>query len=366
MNFPVLCKAFALSNKSLVAAIQHFGNIEEFLEAPIAEIEPFLKPEVFKKVKAWRLSGRLPAAYERINRAVELTQSSILCLGDPQYPSLLAETVDAPAILFVKGEQQNLLLPQIAIVGSRKATAQGQRLGFEFAKSLASAGFAITSGLATGIDSSAHQGALACQGVTCALMGTGLDQIYPARNRGLAGQILQSGGVLATEFLPGSPPRAAHFPQRNRVVTGLSLGVLVVEASERSGSLISARLGAEQGREVFAVPGSVFSPVSAGCNSLIREGATLVTSPEQIVEQLGPMLNFQIEARPQKLVAKKQEGQEKSSLHWLLEKMGFDPVTVDELCELSGRAIQEVNTALTELELDGKVVQTAYGYQRLS
>lgn len=370
MDFALLAKVFGVSNTQLVKVFQLFGDAASFLEARLSDIQPHIDAPAFTALSAWRQTGRLPEPYLMAKQSLGAADAQTLCWGDRDYPCLLAEIPDPPAVLFIKGSKEHLGRPQIAIVGSRQSTAQGIRLAREFSEQLGRAGFVITSGLALGIDGAAHTGALAAQAGTQAVMGTGIDQIYPARHRGLAEQILFAGGALITEFLPGSPPRANHFPQRNRIVTGLCLGVLVVEAGARSGSLISARLAAEQGREVCVIPGSVLSPVSEGCNQLIREGATLVTRPEQVVEQLGSMLGFQFDHG----IDRSSEGLSTQSSktpdndyeqNWLLDLISFDPFSVDWLCEISNRPVSEITTALMELEMAGFLSSTAYGYQRL-
>lgn len=361
MDFSLLCKSVGLSNKTLLEIFESYCSLEEFLHAPLGEIERLVGKAPFGAIRRWRSSAKLPEAYLANKSILDALGVNSLSLKDEAYPVLLSQIASPPAVLFVRGDMDALALPQVAIVGSRRATAQGTLMAEQFSQQLASAGFIITSGLALGIDAAAHQGALNAGTPTIAVMGTGIDQVYPARHRQLAEAILQSGGALLTEHMPGSPPKAEHFPRRNRIVTGMSLGVLVVEASERSGSLISARLAAEQGREVCVIPGSLHSPVSAGCHRLIREGAILVTSADQVVEQLGSLLGFQ-----------RQDTQEQASLestessHWLLTIMGYDPCTPDQLCLMSDRSIADITAALAELEMDGKVAQTQYGYQRIS
>ena len=212
----------------------------------------------------------------------------LLHCQDERYPDLLLETGHAPLCLFVAGNPEILSLPQLAIVGSRNATAGGIELAREFASLLTRSGLIITSGLAAGIDTAAHRGALDSDGSTIAVLGTGPDTVYPAQNKKLAQQICCN-GALVSEFPPGTPVRRSHFPQRNRLMSGLSLGTLVVEAGFRSGSLITARYSGDYGREVFAVPGSVHSPLSKGCHRLIRQGAKLVETAADIIEELGAL-----------------------------------------------------------------------------
>lgn len=365
MDFSLLCKIFRVSNSQLLKVQQRFTGLQAFLEAPLSDIEPLVGPQSYKAICTWRNSGRLPRDYIRYKQFIDQQAIKTLCLGSEDYPQLLAEISAPPVVLFIKGSLEKLALPQIAVVGSRRSTAQGVRLAFSFAKELGEAGFGITSGLALGIDGAAHNGAIAAGAQTLAVMGTGIDQVYPARHKPLAEQILATGGALISEFMLGSPPKPEHFPRRNRIVTGLSLGVLVVEAGLKSGSLISARLAAEQGRAVCALPGSIRSPVAAGCNQLIREGATLVTSPEQVVEQLAPLLGFQHDICQERFSAGETQpvSEQQASHSWLLNIMGFDPYTVDQLCDLSGRTASEVTAVLAELELAGDVAQTPYGYQ---
>ena len=200
---------------------------------------------------------------------------------DAAYPALLKQIADPPPLLFVRGDRDYLAQPQLAIVGSRNPTHTGRALAREFAAHLASFGLTITSGLASGIDGAAHQGAIEAGGTTLAVTGTGLDRVYPARHRDLAHRVAEN-GALVTEFPPGTAPLAANFPRRNRLISGLSLGTLVVEAALRSGSLITARSALEQGREVFAIPGSIHNPLARGCHALIRDGAKLVESGEWV------------------------------------------------------------------------------------
>ena len=202
----------------------------------------------------------------------------VICWDDPAYPALLAELPDAPPLLFVAGDPTLLERPQLAVVGSRRASRNGLDNARAFSRSLAGAGFVITSGLALGIDGAAHQGALDANGKTVAVLGTGIERLYPQRHLSLAKQIVEHGGALVSELPLDCPPQASNFPRRNRIISGLSLGVLVVEASPSSGSLITARLAAEQGREVYAIPGSIHHPGARGCHQLIRQGAALVES----------------------------------------------------------------------------------------
>lgn len=288
----------------------------------------------------------------------------LVTLDDAHYPPLLREIADPPLALFVRGDPAALALPQLAIVGSRNPTEGGRRTARAFAAELGAAGLAITSGLALGVDAAAHEGALDADGITLAVAGTGLDRIYPARHRTLADRIAER-GALVSELPLGAAPLPAHFPRRNRIVSGLSAGTLVVEASLKSGSLITARLAAEQGREVFAIPGSIHNPLARGCHRLIRQGAKLVETAGDVLEELGPLLGIAGTGTPPATVG--QRATPAPAGQRLLGLMGFDPVSPDELADRSGLAAGEVIGTLLLLELGGWVSCTAGGrYCRLS
>ncbi len=270
-------------------------------------------------------------------------------VDDAAYPPLLREIPDHPLLFYARGDAQLLCAPQIAIVGSRQCTPGGAQIAFDFASELAAAGFAITSGLALGIDGQAHRGALAARGRTVAIMATGTDKIYPSRHRALAGEI-EAGGLLLTEFPPGCDAARHHFPRRNRIISGLAVATIVIEAAARSGSLITARLAAEQGREVFAVPGSIHNPLARGCHGLIRDGARLAQSPADVVDGLGPLLDFvcqAADARPPGPAVELDAAQ-----RGLLDAIGYDPVDCDILVRRTGLTIGEVSSMLSLLELN--------------
>jgi DNA processing protein len=297
----------------------------------------------------------------------EHENANILTLDDTRYPTLLGEIPSPPPVLFVRGDLALLGEPQLAIVGSRNPTPGGVQTTREFAAHLASLGLVITSGLASGIDAAAHTGALE-QGGTIAVLGTGPDRVYPAANRALARRIAAE-GALVSEFPPGVGPHASHFPRRNRTISGLSLGVLVTEAAPRSGSLITARHAAEQGREVFAIPGSIHNPLARGCHALIRDGAKLIDRVDLLLEELAPRLSGYL-TETATLDQPPARGEHGSALanpalpstttldsdyRRLLECMGQDPVAPDELVERSGLPAQEVSSMLLLLELQGHV-----------
>ncbi|MBX3704437.1 MAG: DNA-processing protein DprA [Steroidobacteraceae bacterium] len=284
-----------------------------------------------------------------------------LCPGDPRYPAQLAAVPGCPGELFVQGDPAVLALPQLAIVGSRAASAAGRETAFEFAAALACRGLAITSGLATGIDAAAHRGALAAGGVTIAVCGTGLDRVYPAGHTALAAEIVER-GALVSEFPPGTPPLAHHFPRRNRIMSGLARGVLVVEAAARSGSLITARLAGEQGREVLAVPGSIRHELARGCHRLIKDGAALVETPDDVIAAL-EFRGF-LPANPAACAAGAAEnsaGRLDSDAEILLNALGFEPADLDRLVERTGFPPQAVASKLQLLELEGRVESLAGG-----
>ncbi len=292
----------------------------------------------------------------------------IVTLHDRRYPFLLKELNDPPILLYVNGDPELLSKPQLSIIGSRAATPGGLEIAREFAQALALAGLVVTSGLALGIDAAAHQGALAASGKTIAILGTGPDRIYPARHLKLAEQIVETGAIVS-EFVPGAMPRKENFPRRNRVISGLALGALVVEAAKQSGSLITARFALEQGKEVFAVPGSIHNPQSKGCHALIREGAKLVESVEDIIEDLGPL--YEASISDQSTILTNASSVITSSVdtsaplqgeqNRLLESLGYDPITVNEIVERTGLTASDVSSILLALELEGYVESQAGG-----
>ena len=280
----------------------------------------------------------------------------LLTLADTAYPQSLLEIPDPPSILYVRGNPALLQNRGLAIVGSRNATPQGLQTAETFARALAAKGLAIISGLALGIDAAAHRGALAAKGATIAVIGTGADRIYPARNKELAMAIAEH-GTIVSEFPLGTPAIAANFPRRNRIISGLARGVLVVEAALESGSLITARLAAEQGREVFAIPGSIHSPVARGCHRLIKQGAKLVETAQDILEELG--------SHPESPGVPEVADTAGNSV--ILKALGYDPCALDDLVDRTGISADRLLGELLTLELDG-LIATLPGnrYQRLA
>lgn len=296
-----------------------------------------------------RIGTSQDALVERDLSWAQGANNHLVCYDDPAYPALLRQIGDYPALLYASGRLELSGETQLAIVGSRRCTPGGAKTASDFAAQLATAGFTITSGMALGIDTEAHRATLAVDGNTIAVAGTGLDIVYPAGNRRLADEIRER-GLLVSEFPLGRPAHRANFPQRNRIISGLSLGTLVVEASERSGSLISARLAAEQGREVFAVPGSIHNPQSRGCHALIRDGACLVETPADITRELGCLASYAIAAQNQ-APADDLSGIDKAHRQ-LLQSIGYDPVDCDILVLRSGLTIDKLSSMLLVLELN--------------
>lgn len=293
----------------------------------------------------------------------------ILTWLHPNYPILLKQLKNPPTVLFVEGDVSLLNSCQLAIVGSRNPTPTGLENAYFFAAQLANNGLTITSGLALGVDGASHRGAIDAKGKTVAVIGCGLDIVYPASHKMLAREIVEQQGALVSEFPIGTPPCRQHFPRRNRVLSGLSMGVLVVEAAIASGSLITARYAVEQGREVFAIPGSPHNPLSKGCHELIRQGAKLVEDANHILEELMPLKKY-VSFNTQKLqnILSNQPIEESlnSTSTLLLPLMGYECTTIDTLIERSGLTADEVSSMLLELEILGKVASVPGGYVRIN
>lgn len=273
-----------------------------------------------------------------------------LTLDDPRYPPQLRQIHQAPPVLYVDGDPAHLGRRQLAVIGSRNPTPAGTDTARDFAGALCRAGYTVTSGLAIGIDAAAHEGALAAGGVTIAVSATGPDRVYPARHHALAERIRAS-GALVSEFPPGTPPRQGAFPRRNRIISGLSRGTLVVEATPRSGSLITANAALEQGREVFAIPGSIHNPCARGCHLLIRQGAKLVECIHDILEELEPSAGTGLELTRDGAVHGPRHDRLHDSAAGILKLIDFAPTTIDTLIERSGYPAERLYPALLELEL---------------
>lgn len=285
---------------------------------------------------------------------------ALITLADAEYPPALLQTADPPLLLFAQGRLELLIRPSIAVVGSRHATPQGKDNAREFSAHFSRAGLVIVSGMALGIDGAAHEGGLAGDGSTIAVVGTGLDRVYPKRHLALAHRIAET-GLLLSEFPLDTPPLPPNFPMRNRIIAGLSLGTLVVEAAVQSGSLITARQAAEMGREVFAIPGSIHAPQSRGCHALIKQGAKLVETADDVLDEL------QWDARPSAAAPADSNaaGAPEAGADPLLDALGHDPVTLDALIARTGTPAPALNARLLELELDGHVERLPGGlFQR--
>lgn len=339
--------------------LSYFGNASDAVSASASEWRKagLNEAQLRSKAEGWEPDIRSDLQWQ------EQTNHHILHVRDSRYPKQLRDIPDPPPVLFVTGDPDVLSHPQLAVVGSRNASRPGELNAKEFSRHLAAAGLGITSGLALGIDTAAHRGALEADGITIAVAGTGLDGVYPARNRKLAEQIAAT-GALVSEFPTGTKPAAENFPRRNRIISGLSLGTLVVEAAVRSGSLITARVATEQGREVFAIPGSIHHPLSRGCHQLIRQGAKLVETADDILEELGPLIKLEKTPPPEAISAVEKVDDDHKTV---LGAIDYDPTPVDMIIKRSGLAAHEVSSILLILELNGHIASETGGvYTRLT
>jgi DNA processing protein len=348
----MLARAPGLHAGTLQPALQQFGSVTALVQSPPASL---------------RAAGFSASAADALTKNETLVESDLRWLeherhhvvpwGSADYPPLLAGIADPPVALFIDGNPEVLALPQLAIVGARNPTPTGRENAHDFAAHLARCGLTITSGLALGIDAASHEGALHGGGTTVAVCGTGLDMDYPRANRELAQAISQS-GALISEFPLGTPPLKANFPRRNRLISGISLGTLVVEAAVQSGSLITARLAAEQGREVFAIPGSIHNPLARGCHQLIRQGAKLVETADDIFAELRALTGTLRAARPATSSSTGSADSRRAldkEYEILLDALGFEPASVDSLIERTGLKADEVASMLLILELEGHI-----------
>jgi len=320
-------------------------------------------PERIARALTAPISETAQALMEKTIAWIGQPGNHVLTLADADYPRSLLDTADPPLMLYVKGRLDLLSKPSIAIVGSRNATTQGILNAEKFAEILSQAGLTIVSGMALGIDTAAHQGSLRSRsgGSTIAVIGTGADIVYPARNRTLAHQIADE-GCIVSEYALGMPAIAANFPRRNRIISGLTRGVLVVEAAAQSGSLITARMALEQGRDVFAIPGSIHSPLSKGCHQLIKQGAKLVESAQDVLEELG---HYKLAASSAAVAAQPSAATDAATAQ-LLSVMGFDPVDANLLAERAGLDASAMHAQLLALELEGLIEMLPGGiYRRL-
>ena len=349
-----LQKIQGLGGQGILKLLQKFGEPVHIYAASYQNLKSVVSESVASQIK----NGPDLASAESALQWLANENNHLVTLADSAYPKALLEIPDPPPILFAKGDLSCLNVPSIAIVGSRNASVQGEKNAESFAESLAESGLCIVSGMALGIDGAAHRGALKTkQGKTIAVVGTGLDIVYPSKHRELAHQIAVQ-GLIISEFPIGTPSRPENFPRRNRIISGLSLGCLVVEANIQSGSLITAKLAMEQGRDVFAIPGSIHSPVSKGCHALIKQGAKLVDSIRDITDELAPHLSHLISEIPTIESAQNSDT--------LLELMGFDPINLESLIGRTNLTSDALSAKLLVLELENKIASLPGGrYQRI-
>ncbi|MBU2986703.1 DNA-processing protein DprA [Saccharophagus degradans] len=354
--------------------LDRFPSIHSALQASPEALKPFLSQEALDTLALVRSQKSASMAVQQVQRDMDWLQKNDITLVDTDhtaYPELLREIKRTPPLLYVKGCPASLNFPQVAIVGSRKPTPAGRDTAQAFGSDLAKSGFTITSGLAMGIDAAAHEGAVKVKGRTIAVIGTGIDSVYPQRNSALASEIIANGGAIVSEFPLGTDPQPQNFPQRNRIVSGLSFGVVVVEAAVKSGSLISARYALQQNRELFAVPGSIHNPLSRGCHALIKEGAKLVETSQDIVDELGGFLSRQrdlldIYKQPAENSLPKHDELIANDLEDdVLAKLDYSPTPIDALAERTKKPIGEVMSCLLTMELKGLVANLGAGYMRL-
>jgi DNA processing protein len=348
----VLSLARGLSSENFRRLLVAFRSPAAILAASRAELMRVVPEEAAAAVQ----NGTPAAQLDTTTAWLEDPANRVLTFADSEYPQAFLQLPDPPPVLYAKGRVELLNCTSLAIVGSRNATHAGIAQGEAFARALSDAGLVIVSGLALGIDAAAHRGALAGRSSTIAVVGTGLDIVYPSRNRELAHTIARA-GCIVSEFALGTPPAAENFPRRNRLISGLARGCLVVEAALSSGSLITARMANEQGKEVFAMPGSVHSPLAKGCHRLIKQGAKLVESAEDILEEL---------RWPTMGETAKLESESAGASHPVLQALGFDPCDFDSLLARAGVSADVLAALLTQWEIEG-IVETLPGgrYQRL-
>lgn len=325
-----------------------FGLPANIFNADLSTLSKVV-PERVAMTLIKEMADDIQVQIERTRLWCENPDNHVLTLADDAYPKALLDIADPPILIYAKGRVELLSATSVAVVGSRNATAQGIANAEKFSEALSQSGLTISSGMAAGIDAAAHQGGLRGMGSTVAVIGTGADIVYPARNRGLA-HLIADNGCIVSEYPLGMPALAGNFPRRNRIISGLAKGVLVIEAAAKSGSLITARMAAEQGRDVFAIPGSIHSPLSKGCHQLIKQGAKLVDSAQDILEELCISPNIGITGyRDSKVTI------EHKSDDWLLIALGYDPVHVDVLVARTGCDIGILTGHLLQRELEGKL-----------
>lgn len=375
--------------ESFLLLLRRFGSASGALSAPAEQVAPAVRHK--QALEAWRNAEKRALARQAAEVALEWEMRDgcrLMLLQDEDFPEMLAQGLTAPPVLFLRGNVRLLHKPSAAIVGSRYATPQAMRIAKDFGRALGGKGIPVVSGMASGIDTAAHQGALQAEGGTIAVWGTGIDRIYPPANKNLAYEIAEK-GLIVSEFPIGTRPYAGNFPRRNRLIAALSQVTLVVEAALESGSLITARLAAEMGREVMAVPGSIDNPHSKGCHKLIKDGAKLVECLDDILHECPRLLqnegasSYSInKGIPEKRITAVQTASDQPSLPegkmpsektagrpvggGILDRMGFDPIHPDVLAELLGMPAADLYAELLELELDGSIAAMPGGrYQRI-
>ena len=338
-----------------------FGSIGEIVSQP----QSSLNDAGLAKEKCAAIAAPDEQRIEQSIAWLDDASHHIVAFGESDYPDLLTQIPGPPLLLYVNGNPDVLHLPSLAIIGSRNPTQGGVRSATDFSRHLASCGFAIVSGLAQGIDTAAHRGALDVDGRTVALLGHGIDRVYPAANRELA-HAIAADGALVTEYPLGARPERWHFPERNRLISGCSLGTLVVEAARRSGSLITARLAADQGRAVFAMPGSIHNPLARGCHALIRQGAKLAETADDIMSELAPLTGHMLQSTTESASEDNPSPALDDDYLDLLRFLSHDPVTIDTLAAQSSLTIEQLSSMLLILELHGEVESLSGGRYALA
>ncbi|NWN92087.1 DNA-protecting protein DprA [Marinobacter adhaerens] len=350
------------------ALLESVPDLTELLDKNPATLRALgLGGEAVASILAWQRRDENNTSVEATRQVLQACKRHSIVVVDwqhPDYPDVLRHIHDAPLVLYARGETRLLSREQIGIIGSRNATPAGLDHARRFAAELSEWGLLITSGLALGIDGAAHAGALDSGHATIAVVGCGLDRMYPNQHRRLGERVIAN-GLMISEYPPGTPAKAAHFPQRNRIISGLGRGILVVEAGLKSGSLITARMALEQGREVFAIPGSIHSPVARGCHYLIKQGAQLVDQVDDILEELGAAWS-----QPSDTVSAASEAGPESTLDSreiaVLEALGYDPQSTDALSLATGLPADQLVQSLLLLELEGLVSSAPGGYQKIA
>ncbi|MBM3351297.1 MAG: DNA-protecting protein DprA [Betaproteobacteria bacterium] len=350
-----------IGSQTFCLLLKTFSGPDQIYSASLRQLKEVVSDSIAKAIT----QGPEQALTETFQQWLTQPDNHLVTLADSEYPKSLLEIADPPPFLYAKGNLRLLNQPSIAIVGSRNASVQGERNAEFFAHDLCQYGLCIVSGLALGIDGAAHRGALSAKGATIAVVGTGLDIVYPAKHRDLAHQIAEH-GLIISEFSLGTPSKPQNFPKRNRIISGLSLGCLVVEANLQSGSQITARLAAEQGREIFAIPGSIHSPMSKGCHQLIKQGAKLVDCTQDIVEELKIEAVLDSTSLTSDAKTKTSNHSDDRPGSKLLDAMGFEAMSLEHLVSISGLTVSEVSSMLMILELEGKVASLIGGqYQKI-